>query len=116
MDEPMRLDKLLLARDDKREGHLALFSIMNLGFIESLSSGVLTASDAVRFFYSGENCLFVHKRLKNKLADQIMSHGVQLPDLFDALPPEEAFREFQLELEAMRSLCLKILGTEKQVA
>jgi hypothetical protein len=45
-----------------------------------------------------------------------MSHGVQLPDLFDALPPEAAVREFQHELSAMRSLCLKILETKKLVA
>jgi len=116
MNEPMRLDELLVTTEGKREECLALFSIINLGFIESLASGVLTASDAVRFLYSGENCLFVHKRIKDKIADQIMSHGVQLPDLFDALPAEEAFREFQLELGAMRALCLKILGTKKQVA
>ena len=116
MNEPMRLDELLVTTDGKREEYLALFSIINLGFIESLASGVLTASDAVRFFYSGDNCLFVRKRIKNKIADQIMSHGVQLPDLFDALPPEEAFREFQLELAVMRSLCLKILETRKQLA
>ena len=38
-----------------------------------------------------------------------MSHGVQLPDLFDCLPTEEAQREFYHELETMRSLCLKLL-------
>ena len=38
-----------------------------------------------------------------------MSHGVQLPDLFDCLPTEEAQREFLHELEMIRSLCLKLL-------
>jgi hypothetical protein len=38
-----------------------------------------------------------------------MSHGVQLPDLFDALPGEQAYREFKHELAKIRSLCLKIL-------
>ena len=39
-----------------------------------------------------------------------MSRGVQLPDLFDCLPPEEAQRELYRELETMRALSLKLLG------
>jgi hypothetical protein len=38
-----------------------------------------------------------------------MSHGIQLTDLFDSLPAEEAQREYLHELEMMRSLCLKLL-------
>jgi hypothetical protein len=38
-----------------------------------------------------------------------MSHGVQLPDLFESLTPEEAQREFYHELEIIRSLCLKLV-------
>jgi hypothetical protein len=38
-----------------------------------------------------------------------MSHGVQLPDLFDCLPAEEAQREFFHELETIRSLSLQLL-------
>jgi hypothetical protein len=116
MKEPMRLDELLGKLEPKSDESLAVFAVVNLGFIESLANGVLTASDAVRFFYSGENCLFVRKQFKNKIADQVMSHGVQLPDLFDSLPPEEAFREFQLKLAVMRSLCLRILEIRNQVA
>jgi hypothetical protein len=52
--------------------------------------------------------------LCDKTADAIMSHGVQLPDLFDVLPREEAHREFQRELAIMRALCLKLLE-EKQL-
>ena len=43
-----------------------------------------------------------------------MSRGVQLPDLFDSLPPLVAQREFQHELAKMRSLCLSLL--EKKLA
>jgi hypothetical protein len=32
-----------------------------------------------------------------------------LPDLFEALPGELAYREFKHELAKIRSLCLKIL-------
>jgi hypothetical protein len=39
-----------------------------------------------------------------------MSRGVQLPDLFDCLPPEEAQRELYHELETMRALSLQLLA------
>ncbi len=45
-----------------------------------------------------------------------MSRGVQLPDLFEALPVEEAQREFQHELQALRSLCFKLLQRRRSVA
>ena len=45
-----------------------------------------------------------------------MSHGVQLPDLFAILPPEEAHREFHRELATMRTLCLKLLEGKRSVA
>lgn len=66
-------------------------------------------SIAIQRFYNAENCLYVRKHLTKKTADSIMSHGVQLPDLFDSLPTEEAQREFFHELETMRTLCLNLL-------
>jgi hypothetical protein len=88
---------------------LELFALVNLGLVQSLASGVLSATEAVQHFYNADNCLYVRKHLRHREANAIMSHGVQLPDLFDCLPPEEAQREFGHELEAMRSLCLKLL-------
>lgn len=88
---------------------LEFFALLNLGLVQSLASGVLSASEAIQRFYNAENCLYVRKHLHNKAADKIMSHGVQLPDLFDSLPAEEAQREFFHELEIMRSLCLNLL-------
>jgi hypothetical protein len=41
-----------------------------------------------------------------------MSRGVQLPDIFDALPPEAAQQEFLKELALIRSLCLKLLAIQ----
>ncbi len=72
-------------------------------------------SNAVRFFFHAENCLFVRQRLRDRTADEVMSRGVQLPDLFEALPVKEAQREFQRELATVRSLCLTLLA-EKQLA
>ena len=75
-----------------------------------------SATEAVIDFYCADNCLFVRKALKDKTADRIMSHGVQLPDLFNALPIEEAQREFFHELSTIRSLCLMLLENRRQVA
>jgi len=97
------------------EQQLALFALLNLGLVESLASGSVSASDAVRLFFHAENCLFVRQRWRDRMADEVMSRGVQLPDLFEALPVKEAQREFQRELATMRSLCLTLLA-EKQLA
>ena len=91
---------------------LELFAILNLGLVQSLASGLLSPTEALQRFYYAENCLYVRRHFRNKEANEVMSRGVQLPDLFDGLPAEEARREFYHELEAMRTLCLHIL--EKQ--
>ena len=88
---------------------LELFALLNLGIAQSLASGVLSATESIQRFYHADNCLYVRKHLRSKQANAIMSHGVQLPDLFDCLPAEEAQREFFHELETIRSLCLKLL-------
>lgn len=116
MNNPMRLGTLLSEAAGEPAGQLTLFALINLGIIESLTQGLIGASDAVPFFFHAENCRFVRNRFQEKLADQIMSHGVQLPDLFEALPAEEAHREFQRELATMRSLCLKLLAEKRLVA
>ena len=93
---------------------LELFAFLNLGIVQSLASGVLSAPEAIQLFYHADNCLYVRKHLRSREANAIMSHGVQLPDLFDCLPPTKAQREFYHELETMRSLCLKLLAEKGQ--
>jgi hypothetical protein len=110
------LDALISAASQHRAARLAIFAVVNLGFVELLANGLMSAAEAVRRFYNVENCLFVRKVLKDKTADRVMSHGVQLPDLFDVLPSEEAQREFLHELATMKSLCLELLERERQVA
>jgi hypothetical protein len=112
----MELQSLLAASAKPLDKQVGVFGLLVLGVIESLANGVLSALDAVRVFFNADNCLFVRKHLRKKTADEIMSRGVQLPDLFDALPPEEAHREFQRELATMRSLCLKLLEKKQLVA
>ena len=89
---------------------LQMFALVNLGLVQSLSCGVLTPTAAIERFYHAKNCLHVKNHLRRKEAQEIMSRGVQLADLFDSLDAEEAQREFYQELETMRSLCLTILG------
>lgn len=116
MHHNMSLQALLAASHESPGQRLALFALLTLGMLESLAHGLLSASDALRVFFHTENCLFVRKHLRDKTADAIMSHGVQLPDLFEALPTAEAQREFQRELATMRSLCLKLLEQKQLVA
>ncbi len=115
MNNGISLETLLSKAGRMPDYQLALFALVNLGILESLANGLVSATDAVRLFFNAENCLFVRQHLGDRTADEIMSHGVQLPDLFDVLPTDEAHREFQRELATMRSLCLKLLE-EKRLA
>jgi hypothetical protein len=116
MKQEFRLEDLVSTVNKDRTDRLAFFALINLGFIESLANGLIGATEAVSHFYFADNCMFVRKTLKNKTADRIMSHGVQLPDLFDCLPIENAQREFLHELATMRALCLQLLESRRQVA
>jgi hypothetical protein len=95
---------------------LAVFALLNLGIVQSLASGVATLEDAVEGFYHGDNCMFVRRDIRNRTADTIMSRGAQLADLFAILPEAEARREFYAEIEAIRSLCLKLLGSQRSAS
>ena len=116
MQNGMSLKTILSTFSEMPAQRLALFALLTLGILESLANGLLSTTEALRVFFHTENCLFVRKQLRNKAADTIMSHGVQLSDLFEALPTEEAHREFQRELAAMRTLCLKLLEDKQLVA
>jgi hypothetical protein len=116
MYHSMSLKTLLTASHESPGQQLALFALLTLGILESLAHGLLSVTDALRVFFHAENCLFVRKQLRDKTADAVMSHGVQLPDLFEALPTVDAQREFQQELATMRALCLKLLEQKQLVA
>jgi hypothetical protein len=108
--------RVLLPAAGEAYQQVTLFALVNLGLIESLADGLLSAADAVRLFYNADNGLFVRKQLRAKAADEIMGRGAQLPDLFDVLPAKEAHREFRRELAAMRSLCARLLDEKRKVA
>jgi len=109
------LEALLSQAANPRQ-RIASFALLCLGTIESLVSGALRASDAIRLQFHADNCRFVREHLSHGAADEVMSRGVQLPDLFDALPAEEAQQEYQRELAAMHSLCLKLIEDQEVAA
>ena len=107
MNEKILL-KPLLSEAEQEQQH-EIFALLTLGILESMEHGLLSAAGAVQSFFHAENCLFVCQQLRSRSAGEVMSRGVQLPDLFAALPPEAAQREFQRELSKMRALCLALL-------
>jgi len=95
---------------------LALFAVTSLGMIESLLAGTVTPTEATSAFFHGRNIRFAKVKLRDSRAMELLGRGVQLADLFDALPVEEAHREFQHVLQAMKSLCMQMLVSERAVA
>ena len=108
--------RTLLSQTSEGGQQTASFALLCLGIIESLTSGTISSSAAVELFFHADNCLFVQRELRQKTADEIMSHGVQLPDIFDTLPVGEAQRQFQHELAIMHSLCLTLLEKDQVAA
>jgi hypothetical protein len=95
---------------------LVVFAWLTLGLVESLKSKTLSAEDAVKVFFHAHNCKFVKNKLRNSTASRVMSHGVQLPDLFDVLQRSEAEVEFQKELETMSSDCRQLVSSKRKAA
>lgn len=108
--------RVLLSQAPGGPKRAASFALLSLGVVESLAAGALTATGAVETFFNADNCLYVRRELHDRTADEIMGHGVQLPDLFDTLPVEAAQSEFQRELAALRLLCLGMLDDRRQAA
>jgi hypothetical protein len=109
MNEKIYLKNLLSDSSRTEAENLELFALLNLGILESLHHGLMSASEAIRTFFHLENSLYVRHHLQDDTADEIMSRGVQLPDLFEVLPTEVAQREFQRELTKLHALCLRLL-------
>lgn len=117
MSSAIDLSELLSSENNGRDPRrLGLFALLGLGIVECLVNGALGSAEATRLFFHAQNCHYVRKDLRDKIADEIMSRGVQLQDLFEALPEQEAQKEFQRELEAIRSLCLRLLERHQLVA
>lgn len=115
MKYAIELSSLLSSETGTISRQLESFALLSLGVIESLLNGSFKPEKSIRFFFHAQNCSFIRK-LKSKHADEIMGRGVQLADLFDALPPAEAQREFERELGVMRGLCVRLLKKRQLVA
>ncbi len=115
MTNKIDLSTILSEATKTPEEQKSIFALLNLGILESLDNGSMSAIQAVTVFFHADNCQFVRNHLHDRSADQIMSHGVQLSDLFMVLPPQEAQREFQRELMTMRLLSRSLLE-EKALA
>lgn len=48
---------------------LGLFALLNLRLVQSLASGILSATEAVQLFYNAESCFYVRKHLRNREAN-----------------------------------------------
>ncbi len=92
---------------------VALFAVAALGILDSLAAGSMTPTEAIQAFFHAKNCRFVRSKLRDRRADEVMGRGAQIADLFDVLPVEEAHREFQHELSAMKALCHELLEAER---
>jgi hypothetical protein len=108
--------EVLLSHYGSEAQRLASFALLTLGVVESLAAGAITIPAAVEVYFHADNCLYVRRQLRHEVADDIMGRGVQLPDLFDALPVDEAQQEFQREIVTMRTLCLALLNDQRLAA
>lgn len=114
-DESLRMTQVfaLAALSARQKQPRVIFALAALGIIDSLIAGSMTPTEAIRTFFHAKNCRYVRSKLRDKRADEVMGRGVQLADLFNVMPVEEAHREFQHELAAMKSLCHELLQAER---
>jgi hypothetical protein len=110
----LKLELMLGGRSTTDRQALVAFAVLNLGIIESLRTGTINPDEAVSRFYNAANCLYVRRKLKNSGCDEIMSRGVQLPDLFVVLSPSVARRQFAIELNTLGKLSLKLLRSAER--
>jgi hypothetical protein len=52
--------------DDDPKQQLRFFARLNLGIVQSLASGVISAVEAIQLFYNAKNCLYVRKHFRNE--------------------------------------------------
>jgi len=113
---PLSLEAMLPAMTDDASRHLEIFALLTLGVLDAIEGGVLSPEASQHRFFTAANCLYARHALNHPDVDAIMSRGVEIPDILEALPPEEAAREVPVELEAMRAACLRILAGQRRVA
>lgn len=106
----------LLDASERGASRLSLLALLTLGVVESLLSGQINANEAVQLYFNFDNCMAAKKQVRNKILDEIMSRGSQLPDIIEILPPDKSQQQFQVELNRIRDLCHKLLPKNKVAA
>lgn len=116
MIAPLSLEDILSTTGVAAGLRREVFAFVVLGVLDSLEKGLLSPDDASRTFFTFDNCQFVKTCLESAAAESIMGRGVQLADLFEALPEPEARRGFAAEINSIREECFRILERERCVA
>jgi hypothetical protein len=111
-----RLDLEHLLNGLAKPQKLAVFAGLNLAMLSSIDSKGAAIANVMAGFYHAANCLHVKRSIKDKDANELMSRGVQLADLFDALPRRQAGAELKHEMNAMRAICYKLLAIDDRQA
>ena len=73
--QQVRLEMIFVNAGDTPARGLTLFALLGLGIIDSLASGLMSATEAVQSFFHAGSCLFVRQRVKDKVADRVMSQS-----------------------------------------
>lgn len=111
----LHLDQILEGLE--RAQKLTVFAALNLAMVQSIDRRGAALDEVTSGFYNAKNCLYVKRSLRQKDAEDLMSRGVQLADLFAALPRKQAEAELKREKDAMRGICNKLLAIgERRVA
>jgi hypothetical protein len=111
-----RLDLEQLLNGLGKSQKLAVFAGLNLAMLSSIDSKGAALADVTAGFYHAANCLYIRRAVKDKAANELMSRGIQLADLFEALPRRQAEAELKHELSAMRAICYKLLAIDDRQA
>ncbi len=113
---PLSLDSLLPEAAGPEDRRAEVFALLALGVLDAIEAGALSPESARSHFFNAANCLFTRRTLNLPEVEEVMSRGVELPDLFDALPADTAAGEACAEVTLMRASCLRILTANRLVA
>lgn len=111
-----RLDLPSILSGLEKSQKLAVFAGLNLAMLASIDAKGKALSEITAGFYNATNCQYVKRSIKHKEADELMSRGVQLSDLFEVLPRRTAEAELKVEKNAMRAICYKLLAIDERQA
>jgi hypothetical protein len=105
----IRLDALWDATPGADSSKLQSFAVVALGVTDAVAGGALSPDESISVFFNFENCHFVQKNVRNKVANEIMGQGLQLGDILSILPAPENQKAFRRAVEDIRTRCLFLI-------